>query len=87
MATSERTSQKDSIITIIIAIVLLAAGFWLAYQFVEPAPPTTITISTGSEEGAYYANALKYKSILAEQGITRQRLKLLLVLQKTCSVY
>jgi hypothetical protein len=66
MATSERTSQKDSII----AIVLLAAGFWLAYQFVEPAPPTTITISTGSEEGAYYANALKYKSILAEQGIT-----------------
>ncbi|PHS73203.1 MAG: C4-dicarboxylate ABC transporter substrate-binding protein [Cycloclasticus sp.] len=70
MATSERTSQKDSIITIVIAIVLLAAGFWLAYQFVEPAPPTTITISTGSEEGAYYANALKYKSLLAEQGIT-----------------
>jgi len=70
MAASERTSQKDSIITKVIAVVLLIAGFWLAYQFVEPPPPTTITISTGSEEGAYYSNALKYKKLLAEQGIT-----------------
>lgn len=70
MAASERTSKKDSIVTIAIAIVLIIAGFWLAYQFVEPAPPTDLTISTGSKEGAYYANALKYKELLAKQGIT-----------------
>lgn len=49
---------------------LLAAGFWLAYQFVEPAPPTTLSIGTGSKEGAYYAYALQYKERLAKQGIT-----------------
>jgi len=70
MASSERTSQKDSIATIGIGIILLLAGFWLAYQFVEPAPPTTISISTGSKEGAYYAYALQYKEHLARQGIT-----------------
>jgi TRAP transporter TAXI family solute receptor len=70
MASSERTSKKDSIITIALAVILLIAGFWLAYQFVEPAPPTSISISTGSDEGAYYANALKYKEVLAAQGIT-----------------
>lgn len=70
MSASERTSQKDSVITIIIGVVLLIAGFWLAYQFVEPAPPTTISISTGSKEGAYYAYALQYKEHLAKQGIT-----------------
>jgi len=69
-AASKRTSQKDSLISIAIGIVLLVAGFWLAYQFVEPAPPTSISISTGSKEGAYYANALKYKEHLAQQGIT-----------------
>jgi len=69
-AASKRTSQKDSLISIAIGIVLLVAGFWLAYQFVEPAPPTSISISTGSKEGAYYANALKYKERLAQQGIT-----------------
>lgn len=70
MSASERTSQKDSVITIIIGVTLLIAGFWLAFQFVEPAPPTTISISTGSKEGAYYAYALQYKERLAEQGIT-----------------
>lgn len=70
MPVSKRTSQKDSIITITIGSILLLAGFWLAYQFVEPAPPTSISISTGSKEGAYYANALKYKKILEKQGIT-----------------
>ncbi|PCH86047.1 MAG: C4-dicarboxylate ABC transporter substrate-binding protein [Piscirickettsiaceae bacterium] len=70
MAGSKRTSKKDSLLAGGAGIVLLTAGFWLAYQFVEPAPPTTISISTGSQEGAYYANALKYKTLLAEQGIT-----------------
>ncbi|ORU92422.1 MAG: hypothetical protein A6F70_02570 [Cycloclasticus sp. symbiont of Bathymodiolus heckerae] len=70
MSVSKRTSQKDSLISIAVGAVLLVAGFWLAYQFVEPAPPTTISISTGSKEGGYYAYALKYKEHLAKQGIT-----------------
>jgi TRAP transporter TAXI family solute receptor len=52
-------------------IVLLAGiGFAVAYQFVEPAPPKKIIISTGSESGAYYQFAQRYATILAKEGIT-----------------
>lgn len=52
-------------------IVLLAGiGFAVAYQFVEPAPPKKIVISTGSESGAYYQFAQRYATILAKNGIT-----------------
>jgi len=69
MPTSKRTSQKESLSGIALGLVLLIAGFYLAYQFVEPAPPTSLSISTGSQEGAYYTHALQYKKILAQQGI------------------
>jgi len=42
------------------ATVLVIIGFVLAYQFVGPPPPKTITIATGSEEGAYYHFGLDY---------------------------
>ncbi|MBP5987020.1 MAG: TAXI family TRAP transporter solute-binding subunit [Azonexus sp.] len=52
-------------------IVLVAGlGFAFAYQFVEPAPPKTIVITTGGESGAYYQFAKRYATILAKNGIT-----------------
>ena len=33
------------------AIILTLAGFVVAYQFVEPAPPRRIAIATGGTEG------------------------------------
>ena len=52
-------------------IVLIAGiGFVVAYQFVEPAPPTKIVITTGSDSGAYYQFANRYAAILARNGIT-----------------
>ena len=45
-------------------------GFFIAYQFVDPAPPHRITIATGSPEGAYYAFGKAYSSILQKYGIT-----------------
>lgn len=51
-------------------IVLIAGiGFAVAYQFVEPAPPKKIVITTGSEAGAYYYYAGRYAAILAKNGI------------------
>jgi TRAP transporter TAXI family solute receptor len=52
------------------AIVLVLLAFLLAYQFVEPAPPRHITITTGSESGAYYTYAKRYAAILARSGVT-----------------
>ncbi|WP_186407143.1 TAXI family TRAP transporter solute-binding subunit [Candidatus Accumulibacter aalborgensis] len=51
-------------------ILITAIGLVVAYQFVEPAPPSRMTISTGSESGAYYAYARRYAALLAAKGIT-----------------
>ncbi|MBL8564878.1 MAG: ABC transporter substrate-binding protein [Hyphomicrobiaceae bacterium] len=51
------------------AALLVVAAFWLAYQFVEPAPPSKLVITTGSEQGAYFAFAQRYREKLARNGI------------------
>jgi hypothetical protein len=50
-------------------VVITILGFIIAYQFVEPAPPRTITIATGDKSGAYYAFAQRYREILARDGV------------------
>ena len=52
-----------------LAIVIVLAGFLLAYQFVEPAPPKVITLATGSPTGAYHAFGLALRDILAANDI------------------
>lgn len=47
----------------------MALAIWFTYQFVEPAPPSSLTIATGSKEGAYYQYALQLKQAFAEEGI------------------
>ncbi len=48
------------------ALLVLIAGFWIAFQFVEPAPPKSITIASGGKGGAYYAFAGHYRELLAK---------------------
>ena len=62
-----QTSQfRESLLIAGPAILLVAFAFWFAYQFVEPAPPASVKMTTGSESGGYYAFAQKYKRILAD---------------------
>jgi TRAP transporter TAXI family solute receptor len=56
------------------AALLTLAGFLLAYQFVEPAPPRTLVLATGSESGAYHAYGLRYAERLAAYDITLELL-------------
>lgn len=51
-------------------ILLVLGGFMVALHFVQPAPPRKVTISTGSDSGAYYRFAGRYAEILARNGIT-----------------
>ena len=51
-------------------VLITAIGLVIAYQFVAPEPPRRITITTGSEAGAYYAYARRYAALLAAKGIT-----------------
>src|SRR5476651_538833 len=48
-----------------LAIVALA----IAYNYVNPAPPSHIVISTGDGEGDYQIYAKQYKEILKEDGV------------------
>ncbi len=62
-------SYKELLITIGPAILIIVAGFWVAYQFVAPPPPKKISITTGSKTGTYYRLALQYQAELAKEGI------------------
>jgi TRAP transporter TAXI family solute receptor len=54
------------------SLLVVLAGFLITYQFVEPAPPRQLTISTGSDGGAYHAFGERYRTILAREGVDLQ---------------
>jgi TRAP-type uncharacterized transport system substrate-binding protein len=66
----QRSAQRREMLLIATpAIALAAAALWFAYQFVEPAPPRTVLMSTGSSKGAYHLVGTRYAEILARSGV------------------
>jgi TRAP transporter TAXI family solute receptor len=51
-------------------IFLLMLVFWLLSRYLSPAPPKFFVFTAGASDGAYYKYALRYKAILAKEGIT-----------------
>ena len=68
LRTKKFISIRDLLATAWPIIFISAIGFYVAYQFVKPAPPSHITISTGSEDGDFFA--ARYAELLAVKGIT-----------------
>ncbi len=62
-------SLRDLLATAWWIALIVGIGFVVAWQFVKPAPPSRIVISTGSEGGAYYHFAQRYAAILARSGV------------------
>lgn len=62
-------SPRDLLIVGLPLLLLVIAGFWLAAQYIRPAPPDTLIISTGGEGGAYQRFGASYKEVLARYGI------------------
>jgi len=63
-------SLRDLFATAWWIFLIAGIGFAVAFQFVEPAPPKRMSITTGGESGAYYQFARRYAAILARDGIT-----------------
>lgn len=63
-------SLRDLFATAWWIVLIVGIGFVVAYQFVQPAPPSHIVITTGGESGAYYQFAQRYAAILARSGVT-----------------
>ena len=51
-------------------LLLSACAIWIAFYFVRPAPPHTITIASGPEGTTLWTYAERYRKILARNGVT-----------------
>ncbi len=70
MARFSRLSLRDLAVTAGPVIVVTAAAIAAALWFVRPAPPGTITITSGPEGSVFRLTAEKYRKILARNGVT-----------------
>lgn len=63
-------SWRDLTTTLGPILLLSIAGIWLAVRFVRPAPPDTVTMTSGPDGSMFRIAADKYRSILARNGVT-----------------
>jgi TRAP transporter TAXI family solute receptor len=63
-------STKDLSGTYGIATALFVGCLFVAYQFVDPAPPREIVLATGEDGGAYQTYGAQYADILGRNGIS-----------------
>jgi TRAP transporter TAXI family solute receptor len=63
-----RTHRLQFIIVVLVVVALIA-GVWVAIAALSPMPPRTVTMATGPEGGAYYEIGKRYRELLALQGI------------------
>lgn len=60
----KESSWRDLMFIAMPSILLLVGGFWLAAQFIRPAPPKQLILSTGGDSEAYQRFAMRYKEVL-----------------------
>jgi TRAP-type uncharacterized transport system substrate-binding protein len=53
-----------------VAILSLAGAIWVVFEYVNPAPRSTITMATGFKGGAYEYFAKQYQERLARAHVT-----------------
>lgn len=68
-ATDDSPSRRDLLQLALPALIVVIAAFLLAWQFVRPAPPKKIVMSTGAAGGAYHYFGERYREKLAQEGI------------------
>ncbi len=67
--------SSDKLRIFVPGIIVALLGFVIAFQFVDPAPPKTLTFSAGQPGGAYYAYAEAFRDYLQKRGVTVQILE------------
>jgi TRAP transporter TAXI family solute receptor len=55
---------------ILVAVAILIALAWFLARFLQPIPPRRIVLASGPPDGMYHRHALRFKEILARDGIT-----------------
>lgn len=62
--------SSEGLVVWVPVTLLVIFGFGLAIGRLDPPPPKSLRIATGSEQGAYFAYAKEYSRILARDGYT-----------------
>ena len=63
-------SWRDAALTLVPFVLLLILVLWVTLHFVNPAPPTTIVMTSGADGSMFQVHAGRYAKILAKQGVT-----------------
>src|SRR5271169_4070767 len=62
-------SRSDRVRLAVVVGALVVAVVWAWAYFLEPGPPRHIVLASGAESGIYHQYALRYKEILAREGV------------------
>lgn len=62
-------SWHDLLTVVLPTLALVAAGFWIASRFIQPAPPSVLYLSSGAPGGSYQVYAERYRQVLARNGV------------------
>lgn len=63
-------SWRDLAVSFGPILLVSVAAIWLAVRLIQPAPPSTMTMSAGPKGSTFWNAAQKYKTILARNNIT-----------------
>ncbi len=63
-------SLRDLLAVGVPSLLLVVAGFWIAAQFIKPAPPSRIAFASGPAGSSYQQVAARYRQVLERYGIT-----------------
>jgi TRAP transporter TAXI family solute receptor len=69
-----RAHRFQLIIPMIAALAIIVVGLWATIVALRPLPPRTVIMATGPEGGSHYEIGIRYRELLAHQGIKLQLL-------------
>jgi TRAP-type uncharacterized transport system substrate-binding protein len=64
-----RISWRDLAAALWPVLLVSVVAIWVAFRFVRPAPPDTMTITSGIEGSTFRTSAEQYRKILARNGV------------------
>ncbi len=64
-----KISLRDAAATVLPILAMVLGAFWIASQFIKPAPPSSFIMTTGAQDGAYHMYGERYQAVLARHGI------------------
>ena len=68
-ATPKLIQRYELLRTLVIAIAVVAALLWTAFQLLQPAPSRRIVMASGNASGIYHEFAQRYVEILRREGV------------------